>query len=484
MKYFHSQSAINNHLFMTGSLHLFDSNGTATLNLTNFPEFGVEEPCIAVDEDNLIIYAIGGHNGTGEAVDFIQGYQFDDDTLTTGYIIEYLKNWRLDRPRYGSECFYLVQDTVEKLVVISGMPHKKYELTKRSKFYKDIVLFTIPPTNLDADIFGGILPSIPTLIQGERSVAKNIIDGKPLLYDDHILYVFGGKTHVESKTFVTRLDLNNIANSGGNQISSGMTLVNAKALPLVDQVQVNYADEGEDDDINDCYMIFAGQSYEDNKLVNDSTGIEIDNLQLFCNDAIAANINDETRRRRLNEDYYIPRFSSFDIELSQNILSDSGMIRNVTGYDTEQKSDVLIRKYEYGSDGVYYNLSVEIELCYENNWKLMQAEEYFLDIELSVDDEWMGYKREMDEDILNSSIKAYYGWNDGFGDVNVLNLQILNVSYNEEIFNETTFYSTIDDATKYSKKHKRKREEEHNNHLPTPCPTTKENKKNDYDNYV
>eukprot|EP00486_Rosalina_sp_Unknown_P005327 CAMPEP_0201574756 /NCGR_PEP_ID=MMETSP0190_2-20130828/19456_1 /ASSEMBLY_ACC=CAM_ASM_000263 /TAXON_ID=37353 /ORGANISM="Rosalina sp." /LENGTH=784 /DNA_ID=CAMNT_0048003457 /DNA_START=284 /DNA_END=2635 /DNA_ORIENTATION=+ len=145
-----SQSAIRNHLFKTGSLHLFDEEGTSTLDIEDWPEDGVQDPCIAVDDENRIIYAIGGHDGNGSAVDRIQGYQFDDDTLTNGNILEHLREYTLDKARYGSECFYWYKDedaesgNPHKLIVISGMANKANEFYKKSTWFKDIQMYEIP----------------------------------------------------------------------------------------------------------------------------------------------------------------------------------------------------------------------------------------------------------------------------------------------------------------------------------------------------
>ena len=92
----------------------------------------------------MIIYAIGGHDGTGAAVSYYQAYQFDDDSLSSGHVIEYYRNWTLDQPRYASACFdrEMAEDDAY-IIVISGMADKSYELEDSSEFYQDFYMFPV-----------------------------------------------------------------------------------------------------------------------------------------------------------------------------------------------------------------------------------------------------------------------------------------------------------------------------------------------------
>ena len=351
--------------------------------------------------------------------------------MTTGHIIEHLRDWRLDKARYGSECFFWVDsDNVDKLIVISGMDDTSYEFTDEEQWFQDVNRFTIPgPEGIFFPPFmiktSGIIPADDNMNQ---ELEWNLIDAKPILVENY-LYFIGGKTSLESKPYVSKMELTNFENSNGQQIEAEYQLTNGRALPLVDTVLVNFAEAGDPDEIGDCRMAFSGQSYADRQMVPvDEGGIVTDYLELFCRDSTVV------LRRRLqdDDDMHIPSFTEFDLEMFKK-GKERDRRRLAEGEEVEE-SEVFIRHYQYGLDGLYYNFSVVIEQCFANNDELSDAEEYYTSIIASKNsddtDEWMAFKVDLDAKILNKSKEAYRGWNDyGFGVVDIWNLKILNVTY-------------------------------------------------------
>ena len=432
-----SQSAIKDHLLRTGSIYLYNPAGTEIFKDLDWPKYGVQDPCIAIDEENNRVFAVGGWKESGQGVSRIQVFNFDDDTFTTGSHDDNIDGWLLDQKRYGSMCFYYKQDVNnEFIVVISGMPDKEYEFTLRSAWLQDIRMFPIPKNQdqltiwqSDYNIKSYSLPDNGNTI----SVGINVMDSRPLLYNDNILYLFGGKTHKESKPFVQRFDLSKIAD-GSSATLEAMTLTQKKALPLIDQVDLDIGDN----EIIPCYMIFAGQSYLKSAIVAD--GISFDNLQLFCNEDKDLNV----RRRLKDDDRPITKLTEFDQYMLEEgrkrrrRLQDGGETDS-DGVVPDGSDEILIRTYKFGLDGLWYDFTVDFELCYDNNNDLRAAVEKFEEIIEAKPDgpEWIEFANDTACDILDESKEGYSGWSNGFGAVNVLDLQILYTNYqipsNEEL---------------------------------------------------
>eukprot|EP01084_Bolivina_argentea_P146166 256016_1 len=205
-----SQFGIGHYLVsVENGLQLFDEHGRVIYHDTSFPQY--KKPCIASDGYRRI-YALGGYNkSTGMAVDKIEVYEFIDDTfINGGFIVTDLDGWVLDKPRYGSMCIYWNVGFIGYIVVVNGMSDLSYEFTDKNKWFKDIRLFRIPRDSNELEYWeeqwGGKTRSDPK--SGYQVVlAKNVIDSRLQTLDNY-LYLFGGKTHKQSKPFVSRFDLN------------------------------------------------------------------------------------------------------------------------------------------------------------------------------------------------------------------------------------------------------------------------------------
>eukprot|EP01084_Bolivina_argentea_P067096 122282_1 len=409
-----SQSAMHNHLFKTGSLHLFNASGYETLNISDFPGDDVQSPCIAVDEEHNIIFAIGGHID-GTATNTIQAYQFTDSSLSNGSVLD-VGDWALNEARYGSICFYWQSAGIGKIVVISGMATAAEEFTTKSKWFKDVRLLTIPEYIFDQSlpIPGFVAPSFP--IVGEYTNAWARIDSKPMLYQNHLLYLWGGKTHWMSKKDVGLMDLNDISDDATDNsliVVQRMTLGEHRALPLTDLVEYN--------DSN-CYMILDGQEYRRKAAVftNDTL------LQLFCNE----NIESDDRRRRLGGNTS-PRLTAFDMEMIEKGKAQRRRLQ--TDESEVNTGEVLMSKYRDSLDGVWYNFSVNFELCYADNDRLREAEtEYSKIVDGKPNDfAWLHWRETIADQILRVSKEVYKYWSNGFGAVKVSDLNIVDVRYEE-----------------------------------------------------
>eukprot|EP01084_Bolivina_argentea_P216860 368310_1 len=435
------QTAIRDFLVRPGSIEVYDETGSKIFYNSDWPVtnngHAIKKPCIAIDEDTNRVFAIGGYDKTtGDVVDTIKVWQFDDDTLTSGGPVEDINDWVLDRPRYGSMCKYWKADEYhEYLIVISGMADTTYEFTNKLQFYDDIRIFPIPKDIIDLQNWQNS-KSLPET--GTIKIAKlGVIDSRLFLYNSHILYWFGGKTHKGSKTFVSRFDLNDILFNTVNAASlQTMTLTKAKSLPMIDETLINMGTT-ENPEIKSCYMIFAGQSYEDYGAVETTSdgelGLTFDNLQLFCNPQIqidGTTILEPIQvngRRRLELDNIIT-LSEFD-----KLMFEKGKQRRRLSEEEGETSEVFIRDYEYALDGIWYDFNVKIEMCYNNNNELNTAQQIYNNVIASKPNgqEWIEYTDNINEKILNESINAYIGWSNGFGLVNVNDLNILSVRYDK-----------------------------------------------------
>eukprot|EP01083_Nonionella_stella_P271622 920473_1 len=421
-----SHGALKNHLYKAGSLHIFDENEMESFFDGTFPQHNVSDPCLTVDEERNIIYAVGGAAPNGSAVHFIQGYQFDDDSLSSGRIMTELDGWVLDKPRYGASCLYWNDGGVGKLVVISGMANTGYEFTNKFHFYRDIRVFPVPDN-------GFVAPSLPLPIETTKRLIKNVIDSKPLLIDNHVLMLFGGKTHRASKPFVSRFDLNDISNDNA-VIVEQMTLTKNVALPLTDVVYVNDTNE-----IKCCYMIFGGQQYYNFQLKGD---IDASYMQLFCNENIDDECERKVSRRRLQDNAFtmhIPTLTEFDWKMLKPVrrrrLSENAQwpTPKPTMMPTPQPTptEVLVRSYHYGLDGVWYNFTADSEICHSDNDELKDVVDQYERIIASKPNGalWLDYADRISKALLNVSVDVYKGWSDGFGAVTTLDLEILDVHY-------------------------------------------------------
>eukprot|EP00486_Rosalina_sp_Unknown_P002334 CAMPEP_0201576294 /NCGR_PEP_ID=MMETSP0190_2-20130828/22034_1 /ASSEMBLY_ACC=CAM_ASM_000263 /TAXON_ID=37353 /ORGANISM="Rosalina sp." /LENGTH=128 /DNA_ID=CAMNT_0048006999 /DNA_START=1 /DNA_END=383 /DNA_ORIENTATION=- len=119
-------------------------SGAQTFSDLEWPRYGIKDPCIAIDEDNNRIYAVGGWKNEGQAVSRIQGFQFTDDTLTSGAHMDSIDGWVLDTQRYGSTCFYWKYNDKEYIVAINGMTDKSMEYQDKENWMNDIVVLPIP----------------------------------------------------------------------------------------------------------------------------------------------------------------------------------------------------------------------------------------------------------------------------------------------------------------------------------------------------
>eukprot|EP01084_Bolivina_argentea_P063085 115239_1 len=129
---FGSQVGLNNHGIRAGSMKVFDTSMLYTFIDNAWPAWYIKKPCIAIDKATRRVFGLGGYDkrssAGGAAVNKIVVYQFDNDALTEGHVMTELNGWVLDKPRYGSMCFYWKQDaSTENIVVISGMPNTAYE---------------------------------------------------------------------------------------------------------------------------------------------------------------------------------------------------------------------------------------------------------------------------------------------------------------------------------------------------------------------
>eukprot|EP01084_Bolivina_argentea_P146167 256017_1 len=268
-----SQIAIGNYFIVTiYGLQLYDEFGNIWFETNSFP-VGVTKPCIAVDEANNTIFAIGGRiSNSTEATDEIQIWQFNNNDLNSGFIMDPIDmNMKLDKPRYGSMCAYW-QDY---LVVISGMDNYQDEFINKFSFFNDIRLFPIP--TYPGQLFNP--PSIPWQngnAVDDVELVNIVIDARPLIIDRY-LYLFGGKNHKTSKTFIQKIDLPDIVNGGmGSLLRMPDLLGEDTAQPIVDTTVINTGTIQNPIDSN-CYMVYGGARYASNAFISYS-----DTLQVIC----------------------------------------------------------------------------------------------------------------------------------------------------------------------------------------------------------
>ena len=231
-----AQTAITHHLISTGSLYVTDENGDSIKINTNGTFPTANEPCIATDPDTLRVFAVGGYDENGDAVDTIEVYQFDDDNLASGEVIaswiykdefgdDYFADWtelKLDTPRYGAVCVYWKRaDNEEYIIVINGMK-KTSDITPRNSWHKDVKLIDL-----------STLEYYPTGTN-TLSLSANIMDSRPLIDNTNdVLYLFGGRTHIENKGIVQRVDLGDALRDEITK-STLFEMTEKRVLPLVE----------------------------------------------------------------------------------------------------------------------------------------------------------------------------------------------------------------------------------------------------------
>ena len=126
----------------------------------------------------------------------------------------------------------------------------------------------------------------------------------------------------------------------------------------------------------------------------------------------------------------IKTFSDFDKQMLEK-----GRRRRRMMDVSDEETDVWIRNYNVSSlDGLWYDFTVNFELCFDDNDALKAAVESFEDI---IDSQpsgelWTQYTANTSQNILQISLDAYYGWSNGFGDVEVQTLNMLYANYADE----------------------------------------------------
>eukprot|EP01083_Nonionella_stella_P029155 80345_1 len=422
------QTAIGNYLVRPGSMRVFDTAGSEVLKRTDWPktEGGalIKKPCIAVDESTQRVFAVGGFiKGTTAPTDTIAVYQLDfSGEQIDGHVVTELNGWTLDKPRYGCMCLYWRKDaSSEYLVVISGVTDDINDEFDASKpFLNDIRLFPVPTSEVELnDVWGGTYSKPDSGTKWLKN--KNVLDSRTLIYGGHFLYLWGGKTASSSTNLVSRVDLLDIESSGSVTAATAevMQLSKEKAMPMIDKVPVDVGGGV----IQQCYAVFMGQSYEADAAgkavwqdvdADGDAGLNPDNLQLFCNGNVDPEV--DTNRRRLSA-----RFTEYDRAMM-------APERRRLAMEEDETSEVFFRKYNYALDGIWYDMSVEVEVCYDTNAELENAVTFYNGIILDNGQVRTDYLTEIGAKMLDKSEETYRGWSSGFGAVDVADLGLNNVN--------------------------------------------------------
>eukprot|EP01084_Bolivina_argentea_P114016 203088_1 len=356
-----SQYSIGGYLLIINkTLQLIDQNGSIIFEEFSFPRFDIFNPCIAVDETSLTIYAIGGYQSNGVAVDVIQVWQFHDDTFTTGNVLTELEGWVLDKPRYGSMCMYYNGNIShdQYLIVISGMDSSSLHFGPKREWYQDVVMFRIPQNIAELITWesnNGIMSYFkPEPNESAVSISPNLIDSRLLIMTKY-LYLFGGRSAISSTIDISRIDLDDVLygiSTSPVNVEQPIQLSQHTAQPLVDLISIND---------KQCLLIFAGQSYASRQPI---LPIQYNTMDTLCIDS---------QPRRLQTMYEL--------------------------------------------DDIWYNFKISVQICYGNNSQLFQEEIYnYNEIIASqpYGNQWSAYSEHLSNEIKRQR--------EEFGSIHVLSI--------------------------------------------------------------
>eukprot|EP01084_Bolivina_argentea_P069898 127111_1 len=115
-----------------------------TLPIANDSIFPYYDQCIAVDDDTLRVFSVGGQIN-GQAINRLSVHEIISKTnAKLSEDIKYI-NLTLDRPRYATMCYFYrnkFDNNKEYIIVINGMNNIN-EINNNSNWYNDIVFIPL-----------------------------------------------------------------------------------------------------------------------------------------------------------------------------------------------------------------------------------------------------------------------------------------------------------------------------------------------------
>eukprot|EP01084_Bolivina_argentea_P069897 127110_1 len=125
------------------SLHIVWTNGKS-IQIANDSIFPYYDQCIAVDDDTLRVFSVGGQIN-GQAINRLSVHEIISKTnAKLSEDIKYI-NLTLDRPRYATMCYFYrnkFDNNKEYIIVINGMNNIN-EINNNSNWYNDIVFIPL-----------------------------------------------------------------------------------------------------------------------------------------------------------------------------------------------------------------------------------------------------------------------------------------------------------------------------------------------------
>eukprot|EP01084_Bolivina_argentea_P041286 76177_1 len=345
--------------------------------------------CIAIDSYTKRIFSVGGIEN-GQALNRLKIYLIKSQKQ----IEEININLSLDKPRYGSMCYYYKHiNGREYIIVINGMSNVN-DINNNNLWYNDIVFIPLDPSENRNMIMNNVFPNI--------ELQYNVIDMKPYINEANELWLFGGRDGINAKNYIQSIDLNKVYNNY-EESRSAVTSVTENILtmktlhrmePMVSDLVLPFTDYIQLNDFT-CIMIVGGQNYVDNEWIN--IDIPLSGLQLYCNN----NINQGT----LKPPYiYFTEFDKTYLEKVNNFEAMNGM------------NNIYMTEYEFENNNIWYEFNVSMKVCSENNYHLMNAFDMFNNNQRT--------NAILAENILMNSQTNYNGWNHGYGNVYISNIDV------------------------------------------------------------
>eukprot|EP01084_Bolivina_argentea_P226007 381829_1 len=348
------------------------------------------DPCFAYDDATQRVFAVGGQDGKGNAVNTIEVLQIE--SLKHGRVLtEY--SLILDRPRFSCMCyFYKTVTDKEYIIAINGMD-KKSHLNDSSLWFRDMVLI---PINFKGD----------TIVL-ENSLKFNVIDMTPFIYSEQ-LYLFGGRNDTKAVNYIQAINLEQIFD-GSLQDTSTLKfqermqpLVHIRVIPFADFIKIEN---------QTCIMAIGGQDFDNNGKNSSfiSTDVPLTGLQFYCNEVLVAFLN--STRRRLQQKTKTIQFTDYDFQNriqvdNFNVISNKN---NDTIYQTE---------YDFvNNNDVWYQFEADFKISFKNTQDVLMAFNFLN----NTDDT---YYQTLANISLAESKKMFVGWNFGFGAVDILDFSV------------------------------------------------------------
>eukprot|EP01084_Bolivina_argentea_P226008 381833_1 len=364
------------------------SDGVTVAFYAHFPS--AIDPCLAYDDDTRRVFAVGGQDNNGNAVDTIEVLQID--TLQNGTVLtEY--NLKLDRPRFSCMCYFHKTTTgKEYIMAINGM-NKISDLDDSSLWFRDMVLIQI--INFQGN----------TIVL-ENALKFNVIDMTPFIYSEQ-LYLFGGRDHENAVPYIQAINLQQVFD-GTIQNTSTLKfeeriqpLQQNRVIPFVDFIEIN----GET-----CIMAMGGQDFNSrtqNGFI--PTDVPLSGLQFYCNEVLVSFFN--TTKRRLQQTIQKIQFTKYDL---QNRVK----VDNFKVISNDKNDKIYLTEYDFvNNNDVFYEFEVDFKISFNNIQDALIAFNFLN----NTDDT---YYQTLANISLAESKKMFFGWNFGFGTIDILRTDV------------------------------------------------------------